>query len=130
MFWEPCARNLPFLDGVCAEHFGSFESVNGSTGNYDTDGGVAQNHRGGNTNEKWQTGLDIVKRFDGGAKVCNFDGYFGFFRACDESTFIRHSTPVDTVKNPFLTGFSLCHMWNWSVASRDGARWMGHVKLF
>ena len=40
------------------------------------------------------------------------------------------STPVGTVKNPFLTRFSLCHMWNWSVASRDGARWIGHVKVW
>lgn len=104
MDWSPCARNLPFMDGVCAEHFGSFESVNGApfrlwlapwacsechhrycllltrifplllfdsgtTGNYDTDGGAAENHRGGNTNEKWQTALDIVKQYDGGSKV-------------------------------------------------------------
>ena len=54
MDWNPCARNLAKLDGVCAEHFGSFESVNGTTGNYDTDGGAAQNHHGGNVNEKWQ----------------------------------------------------------------------------
>ena len=26
----------------------------GTTGNYDTDGGAAQNHHGGNVNEKWQ----------------------------------------------------------------------------
>ena len=41
---------------------------------------------------------------------------------------IKYS-PDGTVKNPFLTRFSLCHVWNWSVPSRDGARWMGHVKL-
>ena len=29
--------------------------------------------------------------------------------------FIRHSTPVGTVNILFLTRFSLCHMWNWSV---------------
>lgn len=69
MHWTPCARNLPLLDGVCAEHFGSFESVNASTGNYDTDGGAAQNYHGVNVNEKWQTALDIVKRFDGGSQV-------------------------------------------------------------
>jgi hypothetical protein len=69
MDWTPCARNLPYLDGVCAEHFGAFESVNGTTGNYDTDGGAAQAHHGVNVNEKWQTALDIVKRFDGGSQV-------------------------------------------------------------
>jgi len=67
--WTPCARNLPYLDGVCAEHFGSFESVNGTTGDYDVDGGAAQAHRGLNVNEKWQTALDIVKRYDGGAQL-------------------------------------------------------------
>eukprot|EP00729_Bicosta_minor_P013734 gene13734-9718_t len=69
MDWAPCARNLPWLDGVCAEHFGSFESVNTTTGGYDTDGGIAQNHKGGNVNEKWQTALDIVREFDGGSKI-------------------------------------------------------------
>lgn len=82
MDWEPCARNLPSLDGVCAEHFGAFESVNASTGNYDTDGGVAQNHHGGNVNAKWQTALDGVKRFDGGSKtilVKSWPGPFSMF---------------------------------------------------
>jgi hypothetical protein len=32
MDWKPCARNLPWMDGVCAEHFGGFESVNATTG--------------------------------------------------------------------------------------------------
>ena len=69
MDWNPCARNLPALDGVCAEHFGSFESVNATTGNFDTDGGAAQSHRGGNVNEKWQAALDVVKRYDGGSQL-------------------------------------------------------------
>eukprot|EP00912_Choanoflagellata_sp_UC4_P001670 UC4_evm7s1059 len=68
MDFNPCARNLPYLDGVCAEHFGSFESVNSSSGNYDTNGGPSQNYRGGNTNEKWQNSIDIVKRFDNSTK--------------------------------------------------------------
>ena len=69
MDWNPCARNLPHLDGVFAEHFGGFESVNSSTGDYNTDGGAAQAHHGVNVNERWQTGLDIVKRFDNGSKT-------------------------------------------------------------
>lgn len=81
MDWTPCARNLPFLDGVCAEHFGSFESVNSTTGNYDTDGGAAQAHHGGNVNEKWQTGLDMVKRFDGGSKAIIVKSWPGPFSA-------------------------------------------------
>ena len=44
MDWNPCARNLPYLDGVCAEHFGSFESVNSTTGNFDTDGGATSGY--------------------------------------------------------------------------------------
>jgi len=81
--WNPCARNLPNLDGVCAEHFGSFGSVNATTGDFDTDGGVAQAHHGGNVNEKWQTALDIVKDYDGGSQlvlVKSWPGPFSMYR--------------------------------------------------
>ena len=86
MNWKPCARNLPFLDGVCAEHFGSFESVNATTGNYNTDGGAAQAHRGGNVNEHWQSALDIVKCFGNDTAatktiiVKTWPGPFGMFK--------------------------------------------------
>lgn len=30
----PCSYNLEVLDGACAEHFGSFEAVNATTGNF------------------------------------------------------------------------------------------------
>jgi hypothetical protein len=36
MIWDPCVRNLDILDGVCAEQYGSFNSVNPKSGNYDT----------------------------------------------------------------------------------------------
>ena len=56
----------------------------GTTGNYDTDGGAAEAHRGGNVNEKWQTALDIVKRFDGagGPKVIIVKTWPGPFSMC------------------------------------------------
>ena len=135
MDWSPCARNLPFVDGVCAEHFGSFESVNGTrpssfastlglfrmlpsllarltrifpppcssgtTGNYDTDGGAAENHRGGNTNEKWQTALDIVKHYDGGSKVIIVKSWPGPFSvySCVIGTWKNYSDANITLTN-------------------------------
>lgn len=47
----PCSYNLDALDGVCAEHFGSFEAVNKTTGNFD-----------GPSMENWLDILDYTSR--------------------------------------------------------------------
>ena len=123
MDWNPCARNLPSLDGVCAEHFGSFNSVNDTTGDFNTDGGAAQAYRGGNVNEKWQTALDIVKAYDGGSQlvlVKSWPGPFSMFYTWNSTTRPRHvvAGPFFTWKNLSDAGISLTNTMRKTLGAR------------
>ena len=64
----PCTRNLNHLDSVCAEHFGSFESVDPVTGNFN-----------GPIMEKWMTAVSEATAAGTAVFVKSWPGPFSMY---------------------------------------------------
>ena len=63
---QDCATNLDALDGVCAEHFGAFDSVNSTSGTFNNlqfEGHNASDYGPDIVMERWEDALDLVVNY-------------------------------------------------------------------